>query len=36
MLREAVDTGLSLDGEAPENEEPEEEPPWAGPGPAAG
>ncbi|XP_019513393.1 PREDICTED: protein scribble homolog isoform X3 [Hipposideros armiger] len=36
MLREVVDTGLSLDGEAPENEEPEEEPPWAGPGPAAG
>ncbi|XP_032982096.1 protein scribble homolog isoform X4 [Rhinolophus ferrumequinum] len=36
MLREAVDTGLSLDGEAPDSEEPEEEPSWAGPGPAAG
>ncbi|KAM8786485.1 protein scribble homolog [Rhynchonycteris naso] len=33
MLREAVDAGL--EGEAPDNEEPEEEPPWAG-SPAAG
>lgn len=36
MLREAVDAGLALDGEAPENEEREEEPPWAGPSPAMG
>ncbi|XP_074172608.1 protein scribble homolog isoform X6 [Rhinolophus sinicus] len=36
MLREVVDTGLSLDGEAPDSEEPEEEPSWAGPGPATG
>ncbi|XP_039701940.1 protein scribble homolog isoform X3 [Pteropus medius] len=36
MLREAADAGLALDGEAPENEEREEEPPWAGPSPAMG
>lgn len=36
LLQEAADTGLTLDGEAPDDEEPEEEPPWAGSGPAAG
>lgn len=36
MLRETADAGLALDGEAPGNEEPEEEPPWAGPGPVMG
>ncbi|XP_014652758.1 PREDICTED: protein scribble homolog isoform X1 [Ceratotherium simum simum] len=39
MLQEAADAGLtldSLDGEAPDDDEPEEEPPWAGPGPATG
>ncbi|XP_070488318.1 protein scribble homolog isoform X25 [Equus przewalskii] len=36
LLQEAADTGLTLDGEAPDDDEPEEEPPWAGSGPAAG
>ncbi|XP_036089043.1 protein scribble homolog isoform X3 [Rousettus aegyptiacus] len=36
MLREAAEAGLALDGEAPDHEERDEEPPWAGPGPPMG
>ncbi|KAK2494885.1 hypothetical protein MC885_015915 [Smutsia gigantea] len=37
MLQEAAAVGRSLDREAPQEEgEPEEEPPWAGPGPGTG